>query len=95
MTVFSGAKMSSGEGTELTSESSTSEENSQQEILPSKLFECKFPNSDSSDQPEYYFETDHVSTLTGKVMSKEEHNFQAETMCNRFFDCCSRMLKNS
>ncbi len=31
------------------------------ELVPSKMFDCKFPESDNQ-QPEYFFETDHVRT---------------------------------
>jgi hypothetical protein len=50
---------------ELSSTSSAKRERSSydeedDEILPSKMFDCKFPQSDNQ-QPEYFFETDHVN----------------------------------
>jgi len=50
---------------ELSSSSSAKRERSnygdeEDEILPSKIFDCKFPQSDNQ-QPEYFFETDHVN----------------------------------
>ena len=50
---------------ELTSSSAKRErsdyDDDEDEIVPSKMFDCKFPESDNQ-QPEYFFETDHVNT---------------------------------
>ncbi len=63
--------MSSGESSQAISELLTSEENSREEILPSKIFGCQFPNSDNQEETEYYFETDHVSRKCQHVESIE------------------------
>jgi hypothetical protein len=53
--------MSSCENSQSPSE--VSNPDSSEEIVPSKIFDCKFPDSDKDNQPEYFFETDHVSVI--------------------------------
>ncbi len=55
--------MSSCENSQSPSE--VSNPDSSEEIVPSKIFDCKFPDSDKDNQlqPEYFFETDHVSAI--------------------------------
>jgi hypothetical protein len=53
----------SQESLELSSSSKRerSDNEDEDELVPSKMFDCKFPESDNQ-QPEYFFETDHVRT---------------------------------
>ena len=50
----------SADNSQIISKSVISEENYCPENLPSNLFGCQFPDTGSHDQPEYFFETDHV-----------------------------------
>jgi hypothetical protein len=45
----------------------SSDENSSDQVFPSKMFSCTFPDPATRDQPEFYFETDHVSEYSFEV----------------------------
>ena len=67
--------MSSEDNSQPSSEISIKEENDNadcEDITPSKVFECKFPEMDNQP-PEYFFETDHVKMLISNFILKRNY----------------------
>jgi hypothetical protein len=52
--------MSSEENSQFSPEISIKEENYSEDLNPSTVFDCQFPETENQP-PEYFFETDHVN----------------------------------